>query len=649
MPGRSDRTSRTRAAQRLVVATPLEQANEERGAERVARRRAIDRDDRRRHGPRDLSTIAEKPRTRCAAGDRDEPRVDEADDRRVLLLVHDDQVSPRDHVSANGSRRRRVEREPAGCLAGGLGNDRIGDLELTEHSIAIARRDVARFEPIVRTGDDDDRRLCRLVDDDQGEPGRPGNDTHGARVHPLSAEASEQHLAITVIADRADEGRDGAKAGQRDRLVRALTAGNAGEGGRGDRRPRPRKRLNAGDEIDVRRTDDGHARSGHGGSIARVTPVPLDRAAFLTTDTAYFAGNSLGLPPHGSREAVERVLDEWGSHGVEGWFEAGWLEAGTTMAGAMARVVGAEPPDVAVMNTLTVNLHLLLAALYRPTPERYRIVIDADAFPSDSHVVASHVGWHGLDPADAVVRTGAAAIDETVAVVLLAGISYLTGERADIAATTRRAHDAGALAIWDLAHSAGNVPVDLNAAGVDAAAWCTYKYLNGGPGAPGAVFIHRRHHDAPRLAGWWGVDPKTRFAMSPEFVARPGAAGFAMSTPSAFAFASLGAALEVFDRHGIAAVRERSVALTDHLEAIVGAIAGRRPISVITPTDPERRGAQLSLRVAGARAVANRLRVEHAVLCDFREPDVLRFAPSALYTTADECARAGAALDVVLA
>jgi kynureninase len=379
-----------------------------------------------------------------------------------------------------------------------------------------------------------------------------------------------------------------------------------------------------------------------------MAPAPLDREAFLVTETAYLAGNSLGLPARGSRSAVIAVLDEWQSLGVEGWFEAGWLETGSAIAAAMARVVGADPIDVAVMNTLTVNLHLLLASLYRPTRERFRIAIDADAFPSDSHVAASHAAWHGLDPADAVVRTGAAGIDETVAVALLAGVSYLSGERAAIPETTRQAHDVGARVIWDLAHAAGNVPVDLEAAGVDAAAWCTYKYLNGGPGAPGAVFVHRRHHDAPRLSGWWGVDPSTRFAMSPDFVARPGAAGFALSTPSALGFASLAAAMEVFDRHGIAAVRGRSIALTAYLEAAVAEVAARRAIGAITPSDPERRGAQLSFRIPGARAVAHRLRAEHGVVCDFREPDVLRFAPSALYTTSDECDRVAAALDDVL-
>jgi kynureninase len=378
-----------------------------------------------------------------------------------------------------------------------------------------------------------------------------------------------------------------------------------------------------------------------------VTPAPLARDAFRTGPEAYLAGNSLGLQPIAARAAIERRLEEWATLGVEGWFEAGWLEVSRAMAPALARVVGARPDEVAVMNTLSVNLHLLLAALYRPSATRYRIVIDADAFPSDSHVVASHVAWHGLDPADAVVRD-AEAIDESVAVVLRAGVSYLSGERADVRAATGRAHAAGALVIWDLAHAAGNVPLAMHDDDVDAAAWCSYKYLNGGPGAPGGVFVHQRHHAVPRLAGWWGVDPSTRFVMASEFVARAGAEGFALSTPSVLAYAPVAASLELFDQFGMASLRATSVALTAHLESLLDEVATRRPLRITTPRDPERRGCQLSLSVPAARAVAGRLRAEHGVVCDFREPDVLRFAPVPLYTSAQDCARAAAALDAVL-
>jgi kynureninase len=372
-------------------------------------------------------------------------------------------------------------------------------------------------------------------------------------------------------------------------------------------------------------------------------PAPA-RDRFALPPEAYFAGNSLGLQPLAAADAVAARMAEWSALAVEGWWDAGWLAAADALQAPLARIVGAEPADVAVMNTLTVNLHLLLAALYRPTPERYRIVIDDDAFPSDSHAVQSHVAWHGLDPADAVVRDPGA-IDGTTALVLLAGVSYLTGAAADLADVTAAAHAAGALAVIDLAHAAGNVPLRLRAWNVDAAAWCTYKYLNGGPGAPGAIYVHPRHHRAPRLAGWWGVAAAERFRMEPDFVAGPGAAGFALSTPPVLALAPLQASLAIFDEVGMPALRERSVRLTGALAERIAAIGG---CELLTPADPARRGCQLSVRAAGARDLASLLRHEHGVVCDFREPDVLRFAPVPLITTYDECAQAATALQALV-
>ncbi len=375
----------------------------------------------------------------------------------------------------------------------------------------------------------------------------------------------------------------------------------------------------------------------------RSDPAPA-RDRFFMPPEVYLAGNSLGLQPVAARDAVVRRIDEWAALAVEAWWEAGWHAAADNLRAPLERIVGARTGEVAVMNSLSVNLHLLLAALYRPNADRFRIAIDADAFPSDSHVVASHVAWHGLDPADAV-RRDVEAIDETVAVVLLAGVSYLTGAAADIAAVTTAAHAAGALVVLDLAHAAGNVPLDLHADDVDAAAWCTYKYLNGGPGAPGAIYVHERHHGAPRLAGWWGVDAADRFRMEPDFVAGPGAAGFALSTPPVLALAPLAASLALFDEIGFDELRERSVRLTAMLEARLDAIAG---VEQLTPRDPGRRGCQLSVRVAGARDLAGRLRAEHGVICDFREPDVLRLAPVPLSTSYADCAEAADALAALL-
>lgn len=369
-------------------------------------------------------------------------------------------------------------------------------------------------------------------------------------------------------------------------------------------------------------------------------PAPA-RERFATTDIAYFAGNSLGLMPRAARAAVAERFDQWEELAVEAWFEGGWLEAAHELNPAMGRIVGAAPEHVAIAGTLTGNLHLLLAALYRPTPTRYRILIDDDAFPSDRYAVASHVAWHGLDPADAVRPGCGDDVDETVAVTLLAGVSYLTGAVAEMQRLTGLAHEQGALAIWDLAHAAGNVHLALDEWGVDAAAWCGYKYLNGGPGAPAGHFVHPRHADAPRLAGWWGVDPEARFLMEPDFVPRPGAEGFVLSTPTILALAPLAASFAEFDRVGMEALFARSARLTGFLETALHEVVDAAHVA---PRAGEPRGCQLSVRASDAKARCARLRREHGVVCDFREPDVLRFAPVPLYTTYTECLRAAVAL-----
>ncbi len=386
-------------------------------------------------------------------------------------------------------------------------------------------------------------------------------------------------------------------------------------------------------------------------------------------DWAYFAGNSLGLMPKAARAAVAGELDEWARVGVEGWFEGHrpWLERAGSLRPAVARLVGASPAEVAVMGTLTVNLHVLLASFYRPAGDRCRILIEDTAFPSDSYVVGSQAIWHGLDPSDAVIRVAPrdgehvlrtedliGAIEEaggTLALVLLGAINYLTGEKLAISEITAAAHRVGALCGWDLAHAIGNVPVPLHAANADFAAWCHYKYVNGGPGAPAGIFVHERHwrdvEPAPRLAGWWGVDPGPRFRMEPDFVPRPGAEGWAISTPPIVAYAPLEVALEVFDRVGMDALRERSRRLTGWLEGLLAGLEETHRLQVITPRDPERRGSQLSVTVEHAAAIARRLRQEHGVVCDVREPDVLRFAPVPLYSSFADCHRAAEGLHAV--
>lgn len=390
-------------------------------------------------------------------------------------------------------------------------------------------------------------------------------------------------------------------------------------------------------------------------------PLPSRREEFLVPEGwAYLAGNSLGLQPRAARNAIEAELDEWARLGVEGWFESRepWLEYAGSLRASVAGLVGAAPDEVAVMNSLTVNLHLLLASFYRPTTERFRILLDDTSFPSDLYAVQSQARWHGLDPADAVLRVPLGEIEESIAragdslaLALLPGVSYLTGEVLDVAGLTDAVHAVGAVAAWDLAHSVGNVPVALHDAGADFAVWCHYKYVNGGPGAPGGAFVHERHGrdlSLPRLAGWWGNDPAERFRMEAAFVPRPGAEGWAISTPPVLAFAPLRAALEQFDRIGLEALRERSRRLTGYLAELLDEVSDTHEMGVITPRDPARRGCQLSVSCDGARMLAARIRAEHGVVCDFREPDVLRFAPAPLYNTYEDCRRAAAALLDVL-
>jgi kynureninase len=377
---------------------------------------------------------------------------------------------------------------------------------------------------------------------------------------------------------------------------------------------------------------------------------------------AYLAGMSLGLQPSGAREAVERELDLWARLGVDGWFasDRGWLLADGAVREMTAAIVGAKPSEVATLNTLTINLHLLLTAFFRPAGGRRAILIDAPTFPSDRYAVDSQLRHHGLDPAtDLIVvrpRDGEATLRaeeveaaihahrETLAVALLAGVNYATGQLQDIARLTGSIHEAGAIAIWDLAHAAGNVPLALHDAGVDAATWCTYKYLNGGPGALGQLFVADRHAAlaaAHRLTGWWGNDETTRFEMAEAFDPAAGAAGWRISTPPILSLAPIGVSLAMFDEVGLPALREKSVALTAYLETAIDTMA--TDAEILTPRDPTARGAQLSVRLPAA---TERLAAIEAldVVADFREPDIVRLAPVPLYDTYHDAWRAARAL-----
>lgn len=377
---------------------------------------------------------------------------------------------------------------------------------------------------------------------------------------------------------------------------------------------------------------------------------------------AYLAGQSLGAQPVAARAAVEERLDAWARLGVDGWFdpERPWIDVERDLARATGRLVGAGASEVTTANTLTINLHLLLAPLFRPDGARQRILIDAPTFPSDRYAVESQLRHHGLDPASDLIvvrpRHGEETLrpddlDEAIernrdelAVALLAGVNYATGQVLDIRRHTAAVHAAGAIAIWDLAHSAGNVPLALRDDDVDAAAWCTYKYLNSGPGALAQLFIHERFARSagtPRLAGWWGNDPATRFEMAEAFDPGPGADGFRISTPPILSLAPIAVSLAMFDEVGMPALRERSIALTGELDRLIDAHVP--DATIVTPRDPAARGSQITIRVRDAHARLNALEAFDVVV-DVREPDLIRLAPVPLYCTFEDVVRSVDAL-----
>ncbi len=387
------------------------------------------------------------------------------------------------------------------------------------------------------------------------------------------------------------------------------------------------------------------------------------------TSVAYFAGNSLGLLPKATRPALVARLDEWSGFGVQGHFrgESPWTDFAETLAAPMARLVGAQEHEVVVMNTLTVNLHLLMSALYRPTATRNRIVIESGAFPSDDYAMASQARLHGYEPEEALVRLEGDTdgwfdtekiirtltdLGDTVAVVVLGGINFRTGQLLDMPRITDAAHKIGALIIWDLAHAAGNVSMSLHDWDVDAAAWCNYKYINSGPGAIGAAFIHERHAsrtDIPILHGWWGNDFATRFEMTPTIRQAHGAAGWQVSTPPLLAMTPIEVALEQFDRAGgMSVLRVRSLRLTGYFETLLDELVSTHAIAQLTRRDPPSRGAQISVLVEDAVGVTERLIDEFDVVPDERPPNVIRFAPVPLYTSYEDCWRAVDALREVL-
>ncbi|KKA30375.1 hypothetical protein TD95_001035 [Thielaviopsis punctulata] len=384
----------------------------------------------------------------------------------------------------------------------------------------------------------------------------------------------------------------------------------------------------------------------------------------------YFVGNSLGAQPKAVRAHLDAHLETWASIGVNGHFTSlsdsplpPWQDLAESCAALSVDIVGAAADEIILMNSLTANLHLLLASFYRPTADRYKIIMEWKPFPSDFYAVESQISWHGRDPKDAMVLiqpdddgsgNGAiistesilSVIDNTpdAALLLLPGIQYYSGQFFDMPRITAHARARGLVVGWDLAHAVGNVELRLHDWDVDFAVWCTYKYLNAGPGAIGGAFVHARHGGTqnsetfrPRLAGWYGGDKSVRFNMDNVFVPTPGAAGFQLSNPPAGDLAVAKAALGVVQRAGLRRMRDKSLVMTAYAERLLAEVLRRGAgdeFTVLTPRDARERGAQLSVRFKeGLMAgVAERL-LEGGVVCDQRKPDVIRVAPIPLYTT----------------
>ena len=388
-------------------------------------------------------------------------------------------------------------------------------------------------------------------------------------------------------------------------------------------------------------------------SLARVRQrfhIPKTKSG---AECIYLCGHSLGLEPKSAGQYLEQELRDWADLGVEGHFEGKnpWFTYHRLLTQQTAEVVGAAPSEVVVMNSLTVNLHLMMVSFYRPTADRHKILVEGGAFPSDQYALKSQIRFHGFDPPSSLVelrpRPEEACLREedvqeaieregnSIALILLGGVNYVTGQALDMAAVTEAGHKKGCIVGFDLAHAAGNIPLRLHDWGPDFAVWCNYKYLNGGPGCVGGSFVHQRHARAwhvPRFAGWWGHDEKTRFRMGPEFDAMEGAEGWQLSNPPILALAPLRASLEIFSEVGMERLRAKSVALTGYAEFLLREKRLSR-FSILTPAEPRRRGAQLSLRVPQhGRSICDRF-AAHGIIGDWREPNIFRVAPVPLYNS----------------
>jgi kynureninase len=384
--------------------------------------------------------------------------------------------------------------------------------------------------------------------------------------------------------------------------------------------------------------------------------VPTDARG---QELIYFVGNSLGLMPRSTRGIIEQELDDWARLAVDAHFDAAtpWYSYHETLREPAARIVGASPDEVVCMNSLTVNLHLLMATFYRPSKTRHKILMEDPAFPSDTYAIKSQIGHHGFQPDESLLLARPRAGEETIreediekllekegqqiALVLFAGVNFFTGQLFNLARITALAQQQGCVVGIDLAHAAGNVPLHLHDWNVDFAVWCSYKYLNSGPGAVAGAFVHERHarnRELPRFAGWWGNDPATRFRMQleSEFVPVSSADAWQISNPPILAMAPLRTSFAIFDEAGgMEPLREKSERLTGYLHFLLD----RAPsdlFNVITPHAPNERGCQLSILVREHPKELFRKLEAAGVKTDFREPNVIRVAPTPLYNTFQE-------------
>ena len=370
----------------------------------------------------------------------------------------------------------------------------------------------------------------------------------------------------------------------------------------------------------------------------------------------YFTGNSLGLQPKTTKAAIEQELNDWANLGVEGHLDAKnpWMPYHEILTESMAKIVGAKPIEVVVMNTLTANLHFLMASFYSPTEKRHKILIESDAFPSDRYAVQSQLEFHGYDPEACLIewtpRAGETLLHlqdletildeqgEEIALILIGGVNYYTGQSFDLKKIAEMGHAKGCKVGIDLAHGAGNIQPDLHNSGVDFAAWCTYKYLNGGPGSLGGVFVHERYaHDKTlkRFAGWWSQNKDTRFDMRKPLDLIPGAEGWQLSNPPILSMAAIKASLDLFNEVGMDALRQKSVQLTAYLEYLINNL-DHPEVEIISPKDPAQRGCQLSIRVKNTDQTLHKRLTKNHVITDWREPGVIRCAPVPFYNSFED-------------